>query len=289
MAATGRSLQALCRAAFSLASAASTSAAAPAALTQLGLRGGVAAAAAASSWGGLQQHAAAAAGLRQLARHFHASVGVRLADQGAAPSINPLQQAPAPATPAGSAADYELAPREELSGSVSRAHARGLPISPQKLNDFAKVVRGLHIEDALIQCSISPKKSAGLVRKVLLSARANAVSNLGLDDSRLRVGEQYFATVTLLVCQWGGLPLVSNLGLDDSRLRVVEAWVGKGQHLKRISMHGRGRSGRRLKYRSHLTVVLREEENEPRRRTRIVPQLMERDKYWRVRAAQAAR
>lgn len=35
---------------------------------------------------------------------------------------------------------------------------------------------------------------------------------------------------------------------------AVEAWVGKGQHLKRISMHGRGRSGRRLRYRSHLTV-----------------------------------
>lgn len=34
-------------------------------------------------------------------------------------------------------------------------------------------------------------------------------------------------------------------------------------------------------------VVLREEEVEPQRRTRIVPQLMERDKYWRVRAAQA--
>ena len=156
--------------------------------------------------------------------------------------------------------------------------------------------------------------------------------------------------------------------------------MGKGQHLKRISMHGRGRSGRRLRYRSHLTVrlvwaaevvprlcvagpasavrcspasavcgrpasrvlhhllvllggghcklvccamvhtsrcgtcrlskppalsacridtylqalpspslpvVLREEEREPRRRTRIVPQLMERDKYWRIRAAQA--
>lgn len=29
--------------------------------------------------------------------------------------------------------------------------ARGLAISPQKLNDFAKVVRGLHVEDALIQ------------------------------------------------------------------------------------------------------------------------------------------
>ncbi|KAI7841487.1 hypothetical protein COHA_004880 [Chlorella ohadii] len=273
MAAAGRNLQALCRAAFSLASATSTSAAAPAALAQLSLRGGAAATAAAggggrgaaprraprpvaaaSSWGGLQQHAAAAAGLRQLARHFHASVGARLAEQGAAPSVNPLQQAPAPAS-AGGAADYKMAAVEELSGSVSRAHARSLTISPQKLNDFAKVVRGLHIEDALIQCEISPKKSAGLVRKVLLSARANATNNLGL---------------------------------DESRLRVVEAWVGKGQHLKRISMHGRGRSGRRLRYRSHLTVVLREEEREPRRRTKIVPQLMERDKYWRVRAAQAA-
>lgn len=40
------------------------------------------------------------------------------------------------------------------------------------------------------QCSISPKKSAGLVRKVLLSARANATNNLGLDESRLRVGER---------------------------------------------------------------------------------------------------
>jgi len=37
-------------------------------------------------------------------------------------------------------------------------------------------------------------------------------------------------------------------------LPAAEAWVGKGSHLKRISMHGRGRSGRRLRYRSHLTV-----------------------------------
>ena len=68
MAAAGRSLPAVCRAAFSLASAASTSAAAPAALAQLSLRGGAGAAGAAGRWGGLQQHAAAAAGLRQLAR-----------------------------------------------------------------------------------------------------------------------------------------------------------------------------------------------------------------------------
>lgn len=60
--------------------------------------------------------------------------------------------------------------------------------------------------------------------------------------------------------------------------------MGKGQHLKRTSMHGRGRSGRRLKYRSHLTVLLREEEVAPRRRTKVIPMLMERERFWRMRA-----
>lgn len=40
---------------------------------------------------------------------------------------------------------------EGEAGTTSRAVARGLAISPHKLNDFAKVVRGLHVEDALIQ------------------------------------------------------------------------------------------------------------------------------------------
>ena len=43
--------------------------------------------------------------------------------------------------------------------------------------------------NSTLQCAISPKKSAGLVQKVLLSAKANAVNNLGLEESRLRVGE----------------------------------------------------------------------------------------------------
>lgn len=33
-----------------------------------------------------------------------------------------------------------------------------------------------------------------------------------------------------------------------------EAYVGKGDHVKRTSVHGRGRSGVRLRYRAHLTV-----------------------------------
>ena len=39
-------------------------------------------------------------------------------------------------------------------------------ISPQKLNDFARLLRRLHVEDALIQCEVSPKKAARICRKV---------------------------------------------------------------------------------------------------------------------------
>ncbi|EFN53873.1 hypothetical protein CHLNCDRAFT_136009 [Chlorella variabilis] len=216
---------------------------------------------AASAGGGGGHHAAAAAGgLRQLARHFHASLGLPAAAEGASPAMNPLQQAPTPAGGAAAAAagasPLGPAPVSLAGGEVStlaRAIARGISISPHKLNDFAKVVRGLPIQDALIQCRMSPKKSAKLVEKALLSAQANAVNNQGL---------------------------------EAERLRVAEAWVGKGQNLKRTSMHGRGRSGKRLKYRSHLTVLLREEEEEPRRRTRIVPMMAERHKLWRMREAQ---
>lgn len=51
---------------------------------------------------------------------------------------------------------------------------------------------------------------------------------------------------------------VKDKGLDANKLRVDRAFVGKGQHLKRLSMHARGRSATRLKYRSHLTIVLAE-------------------------------
>ena len=53
--------------------------------------------------------------------------------------------------------------------------------------------------------------------------------------------------------------------------------MGKGTHLKRVSLHGRGRSGVRHRYRSHLTVVLAESDTP--RRTRVVPMLAERRKW----------
>ena len=242
-----------------------------------------------------------------LLQHLHSSRCLRSED-GAAPAINPLQQAPVPAAgpggiaagglDLGSSAAAAAADSAAAAAPLARAVARSLAISPQKLNDFAKVVRGLPISDALIQCNMSPKKSAKVVHKVLLSARANAVTNQGLEASRLCVGEpsgppppplaagmsaclkmslglrdrprcrrlvassQLFACPLhpLLACltAWAYTPphrrRARMLAPTPCLPATAEAWVGKGTHLKRVSMHGRGRSGRRLKYRCHLTV-----------------------------------
>ncbi|PNX69460.1 50S ribosomal protein chloroplastic-like, partial [Trifolium pratense] len=49
-----------------------------------------------------------------------------------------------------------------------------------------------------------------------------------------------------------------NHGLDPERLIVAEAFVGKGDFKKRVSYHGKGRSGIMHKPECRLTVVVRE-------------------------------
>lgn len=159
-----------------------------------------------------------------------------------ASSINPLQQMPSPK----SASDNQ----PQSPSTLARAILRGVAISPRKLNDFVRILPGLHVEDALIQCRIHHKKSARICERVLLSARANATTNHGLDASRL--------------C-------------------VSQAWVGKGQYLKRVSIHGRGRSGVMHKKRSHLTIILKESDEPLARKTRIIPMMQERKKMWNIR------
>lgn len=46
------------------------------------------------------------------------------------------------------------------------AKLRGIRISPKKLNHFAKVIRRMHVEDALAQCQVSVKKAARFCAKV---------------------------------------------------------------------------------------------------------------------------
>lgn len=169
-------------------------------------------------------------------------------------AINPLQQTPSPTTSTQQAGDDATIPMASSPAAptktslYAKAILRGVQIGPRKLNLFAKVIRGLHIEDALIQCEVHPKKAARICKDVILSAKANAIHNHGL---------------------------------DASKLKVDQAWVGKGRYIKRTSIHGRGRSGIRHKYYSHLTVVLKEELTA--KRTKIIPMMQERKKWWNIR------
>jgi large subunit ribosomal protein L22 len=99
-------------------------------------------------------------------------------------------------------------------------HAR---TSPQKARLVADQIRGLHVEKALEVLSYSPKKSAGLVKKVLESAIANAEHNEGAD-------------------------------IDE--LLVSQIFVDEGPTMKRIKPRAKGRADRILKRSSHITVVV---------------------------------
>lgn len=88
------------------------------------------------------------------------------------------------------------------------------------------LVRGLSVEEAFSQLAVAgPQVGARVTAHVLRSARANAVNNLGL---------------------------------DASRLRIASAVVNKGTYLKRIKFHARGRSGVMHHPKSHLRVVVEE-------------------------------
>ncbi len=116
-----------------------------------------------------------------------------------------------------------------LANNEAQAVARGLRISPQKLNLVAGLIRGKKVDQAMAELEFSRKRIAGDVRKCVMSAVANAENNHGLD-------------------------------VND--LIVSEAYVGKGLVLKRFHARGRGRGAPILKPFSHLTVVVRQVEEE---------------------------
>ena len=116
-----------------------------------------------------------------------------------------------------------------LSDTKAQAIGRNIRSSPRKLNLVAQSIRGLSAEAALSTLAFSPKRVAGVVKKVLESAIANAENNHDLD-------------------------------VDD--LVVAEAFVGKALVLKRFHPRGRGRMGKILKPFSNLTIVVRQVQSE---------------------------
>lgn len=80
----------------------------------------------------------------------------------------------------------------------TRAIARGLRVSAQKGRLIADQIRGKPVEQALNILSFSPLKSAGLMKKVLESAIANAEHNDGADIDELKVTQVFVEKGTSL-------------------------------------------------------------------------------------------
>ena len=114
-----------------------------------------------------------------------------------------------------------------LKDNEARAVTRTIRVSPQKLNLVAAMIRGKKVDSALADLTFSRKRIAETVKKTLQSAIANAENNHDLDV--------------------------------DS-LVVAEAYVGKSIVMKRFHARGRGRASRIEKPFSHLTIVVREQE-----------------------------
>ncbi len=109
----------------------------------------------------------------------------------------------------------------------ARAVGKYIRISPQKARLVADVVRGMDAGKAITTLRFMPKKGAGILRKVLESAVANATQ----DDQ-----------------------------MDVDNLYVKKILVDGGPSLKRIRPRAMGRATGIIKRTSHITVVLDEQE-----------------------------
>jgi large subunit ribosomal protein L22 len=103
------------------------------------------------------------------------------------------------------------------------AKLRGARISAQKVRLVADQVRGMPVEKAEQLLAFSTKKAAHIVKKVLLSAIANAEHNEGAD-------------------------------IDE--LSVSAIMVDEGPTLKRGRARAKGRGTRILKRTSHITLTV---------------------------------
>jgi large subunit ribosomal protein L22 len=107
------------------------------------------------------------------------------------------------------------------------AKLRGARISAQKVRLVADQVRGMQVEEAEQLLTFSTKKAAHIVKKVLLSAIANAEHNDGAD-------------------------------IDE--LSIASIMVDEGPTMKRGRARAKGRGTRILKRTSHITVTVADSE-----------------------------
>jgi large subunit ribosomal protein L22 len=116
-----------------------------------------------------------------------------------------------------------------LADHQAMAVVRNIRVSPRKLNLVAQQIRGKKVDRALNELTFSQKRIAGVVKKGLQSAIANAENNHDLD-------------------------------VDD--LVVKEASVGKNLVMKRFHARARGNAGNIEKFFSQLTIIVEEKREE---------------------------
>lgn len=111
----------------------------------------------------------------------------------------------------------------------ARAKVQNVRISPRKVQIVLDLIRNKPVDKALATLDLTPKAASPIVSKLIHSAVANAENNFSMNPDTLYVSECY---------------------------------VTPGRTLKRIQPVAHGRAFRILKRSSHITVVVKEEEQE---------------------------
>ena len=105
----------------------------------------------------------------------------------------------------------------------TRASVRGVHLSAQKGRLVADMVRGKPVDKALNILAFTPKKAAGIIRKALESAIANAEHNDGAD-------------------------------VDELKVKYI--YVERGSFLRRFRASAKGRASRIMKPTCHIFVTV---------------------------------
>ncbi|XP_006021189.2 39S ribosomal protein L22, mitochondrial isoform X2 [Alligator sinensis] len=101
---------------------------------------------------------------------------------------------------------------------------REIKYSKDKMWYLATLIKGMSIDQALAQLQFNDKKGAKVIREVLLEAQELAVTKYNVEFK--------------------------------SNLYIAKSLTGKGQYLKKIRYHGRGKFGIMEKVRCHYFVKL---------------------------------
>ena len=108
-----------------------------------------------------------------------------------------------------------------------KAVAKHIRISPYKVRIVLDIIRGKNYREAVAILENTPKSASEPVKKVLMSAAANAEHNLGM---------------------------------SKDNLFVAACYADQGPTLKRVMPRAQGRAFRIYKRTSHITIVVKEKE-----------------------------